>query len=377
VVLVEGDRCRAVPAGVADALVRTLGRPQGRASAPGASGDGASGIELVEHAELASLAASLPAGSSVLVAASARGPDRAGSSLCRLDLREGVQGGMRVLDRLTIAWLRGATHLCVPAGEHGWWTRSPNLADHLARLGTIVAAGPAGAVWELPPVPAPGPPKVFGIGLNKTGTTSLHQACELLGLRSFHWGDRAAFEGVLDAVRTGRRLLEPVDEGYDVYSDIETLAVRFDVADLQYPGSRFVLTVRDVEGWIDSRRRHVERNRRRRESGAYDGVNLRVDEEQWRRQWHTHVERVTKYFDGRDDLLVLDITAGHGWERLAPFLGFAVPSVPFPHGNADRRAGAAATRREPGAGRDDSFALARLRRRVAGRFHALRHWRDR
>ncbi|GIU89470.1 MAG: hypothetical protein KatS3mg010_0569 [Acidimicrobiia bacterium] len=182
---------------------------------------------------------------------------------------------------------------------------------------------------------------------------------------------------MLDAVRTGRRLLEPVDEGYDVYSDIETLAVRFDVADLQYPGSRFVLTVRDVDGWIDSRRRHVERNRRRRESGAYDGVNLRVDEEQWRRQWHTHVERVTRYFDGRDDLLVLDITAGHGWERLAPFLGFAVPSVPFPHGNADRRAGAAATRRAPGAGGGDSFALARLRRRVAGRCHALRRPRDR
>ena len=30
--------------------------------------------------------------------------------------------------------------------------------------------------------------KVFGIGLNKTGTSSLHRALELLGYRSLHWG---------------------------------------------------------------------------------------------------------------------------------------------------------------------------------------------
>ena len=30
--------------------------------------------------------------------------------------------------------------------------------------------------------------KVFGIGLNKTGTISLHHALEQLGYRSLHWG---------------------------------------------------------------------------------------------------------------------------------------------------------------------------------------------
>lgn len=364
VVLVEGDRTRAVPADVAAALARTLGEP----GDPAGGGGGARRdreVVLAAGEGLAALAAAAPGGSAVVVAGASGTPDAPlHVTYHRLALTDGGQGGMRVLDRLTLAWMRGATHLAVPAGERDWWARAPQLADWLARVGELVAANDAGALWELPPPPPPGPPKVFGIGLNKTGTTSLHQACELLGLRSFHWGDRAAFDGVLEAVRSGRRLLEPVGETYDAYSDIETLAVRFDIADLQYPGSRFVLTVRDVDGWVDSRRRHVERNRRSREAGAYDGVNLHVDEERWRRQWNTHVERVTRHFAGRDDLLVLDITAGQGWERLAPFLGHPVPSVPFPHGNADRKA----PRPAPGAttgGSTGGSLISRARRRVA------------
>ena len=30
--------------------------------------------------------------------------------------------------------------------------------------------------------------------------------------------------------------------------------------DRQYPGSKFILTVRDLDDWLDSRRRHVETN---------------------------------------------------------------------------------------------------------------------
>jgi hypothetical protein len=176
---------------------------------------------------------------------------------------------------------------------------------------------------------------VFAIGLNKTGTTSLHLAFEQLGLRSFHWGGRRAYHAVLHAQRDGERLLLPVGEGYDAYSDVETLSVRFDLADLQYPGSRFVLTVRDVDDWVESRRRHAERNRRGIARGSYSGANVGIDEDAWRAQWAEHVERVQTWFRGRDNLLVLDVCAGAGWERLAPFLGHHVPATPFPYDNVD------------------------------------------
>jgi hypothetical protein len=41
---------------------------------------------------------------------------------------------------------------------------------------------------------------------------------------------------------------------------------------------------------------------------------------------------VKEYFRDRpDDLLVMNICAGEGWEKLCPFLGLAIPKVKFPH----------------------------------------------
>jgi hypothetical protein len=174
--------------------------------------------------------------------------------------------------------------------------------------------------------------KVFGIGLNKTGTSSLHAALELLGFRSLHWGGppvRALVEAARDE---GRPLVEDLP-GYDAFSDIWALSESFALLDVQYPGSRFVLTTRDREAWVDSRRRHVERNRVAAAEGRYTGTFLEVEPEAWREQWDAHHAAVRAYFAGRDDLLVMDIPGGDGWEALAPFLGRPVPGHPFPSEN--------------------------------------------
>jgi hypothetical protein len=182
--------------------------------------------------------------------------------------------------------------------------------------------------------------KVFCIGLNKTGTRSLHDALQILGLRGLHWGGpdpvvalrrgpeiRAAVERCL---REGRPLLDDIEDA-DAYSDILALSTNFDVLDRQYPGSRFILTVRDIDAWVDSRRRHVEANVERQARGEYPGTFLTVDEPAWRAEMTEHHRRVLAYFADRpDDLLVIDIAAGEGWEELCPFLGLAVPTQPFP-----------------------------------------------
>ncbi|MGH9565338.1 MAG: sulfotransferase, partial [Candidatus Angelobacter sp.] len=57
------------------------------------------------------------------------------------------------------------------------------------------------------------------------------------------------------------------------------------------------------------------------------------DEERFRRVYRRHVQNVTSYFAEREsDLLVLNVVAGEGYERLASFLGAPVPEQPFPHG---------------------------------------------
>jgi hypothetical protein len=181
---------------------------------------------------------------------------------------------------------------------------------------------------------------IFCIGLSKTGTRSLHDALQLLGLRSVHWGGpdlaTAVQRGpeikalVEQALRDGRPLLEDLEPA-DAYSDIEILSTSFDVLDRQYPNSKFILTVRPLDEWLDSRRAHVEANIARRARGEYEGAFLTVDVDGWTRQAVEHERRVREHFADRPgDLLVLDITAGEGWDRLCPFLGLPEPGVPFP-----------------------------------------------
>jgi hypothetical protein len=205
---------------------------------------------------------------------------------------------------------------------------------------------------------------VFGIGLNKTGTTSLHAALEALGYRSLHYGEPGSTEAVTRAVREGQPLLTYLGD-HDAFSDIQSLAVRFDQLDAQYPGSRFILTTRDLDDWIDSRRRHVERNVARHERGEYHGGFLTVDVEGWTALFQEHMARVEAHFAGRPgDLLVMDISKGDGYDVLCPFLGRPEPDEPFPwHQRGSRARQRAALRGEPNA----------LRRAVASLAGWVRH----
>ena len=182
----------------------------------------------------------------------------------------------------------------------------------------------------------PDRPRVFGIGLNKTGTVSFHEAMTILGFDSLHWGGPQVHKLVLAAREAGRPLLSNLDQRYDAFSDIGVLSRGFAALDRQYPGSRFVLTVRPVDKWIDSRRRHVERNIRLKEAGEYDGDFLVIDEQKWRREWHYHVGRVREYFAGRDDFLEIDITSGAGWAPFCTLLDLPEPATPFPWENRDK-----------------------------------------
>jgi hypothetical protein len=176
--------------------------------------------------------------------------------------------------------------------------------------------------------------RVFCIGLNKTGTLSLHEALEILGYRSFHHGGLETMKLVERALEEGKPLLSYLDPEYDAFSDIFGLTYDFYIADVQYPGSRFILTVRDLEGWLESRRRHVERNQEAAARGEYTDGFDEVDIETWTTEFVRHHALVRSYFADRpDDLLEYDLIGGDGWEPLCGFLGRPVPDAAFPWRN--------------------------------------------
>jgi 3'(2'), 5'-bisphosphate nucleotidase len=58
------------------------------------------------------------------------------------------------------------------------------------------------------------------------------------------------------------------------------------------------------------------------------------DEQKFRCGYENFINDVLHYFKDRpQDLLILDIAAEEGWEKLSPFLGRPIPETPFPKSN--------------------------------------------
>jgi Sulfotransferase domain len=189
--------------------------------------------------------------------------------------------------------------------------------------------------------------KVFGIGLSRTGTTSLTVALKGLGYRAAHFpSDDDTRREVTAHVRAGTGPIElTILKELDALTDTPISCV-YEGLDSGYPGSKFILTVRDRSSWLESCRVFWGRYPVVPVEGAHDSsmvqfVNLirrhlygatRFDKRLFATSYDRYVEGVRRHF--RDDparLLVMDICGGDGWDVLCPFLGLAIPEIPFPH----------------------------------------------
>ncbi len=181
------------------------------------------------------------------------------------------------------------------------------------------------AAMALGPVPASG--KVFCVGFNKTGTTTLHRLfSQQLGYRSAHnpkWTDWSI-----------ARRKDQLDS-HDVYSDGGCASVQ--ALDELYPDARFILNTRPLKHWVLSRHKAVERSRAAVRWALTKYVPLGFFARflnhwvlqngesrmlRWivvRNSFHRHV---VQYFSGRPDkLLILDIEDEAALEDLSDFLG--------------------------------------------------------
>ena len=176
--------------------------------------------------------------------------------------------------------------------------------------------------------------KIFCVGLNKTGTSSLHQAFTILGIKSVHYSgiEKTCIKDIIqNNYLEGHNILKGL-EHYEAFSDWDLGPSTVDIVkefDKQYPNSKFILNTRDIEGWLDSREKHVKRK-----DPSADINWLTIDREGWAKHFNNHYNEVTKHFKGREnDLLVFDVTQGDDWEKLCPFLALPVPPTPFPKQN--------------------------------------------
>jgi hypothetical protein len=191
--------------------------------------------------------------------------------------------------------------------------------------------------------------KVFGIGLSKTGTTSLYAALDELGYRSATYRHMRA--AGLDRWFEGD-FAEDYLASWDAVTD-NPISVFYQELDRRYPGSRFILTLRDRDAWLASTRKQWSKHKQLAPAALAFRTRVRLavygitgwSESQFDQVYETHERNVRQYFLERpEDLLVMDVFRGDGWDRLCPFLGKSIPNVPFPNVKPGHRARPAPTR---------------------------------
>lgn len=177
--------------------------------------------------------------------------------------------------------------------------------------------------------------KVFGVGLNKTGTSSLKRALITLGynhsdlrghLTYKFFNER--FDQIFDAV-----------EEYDSFEDWPWPLMYKQVFEKYGKSARYVLTRRSsVQAWLESLKAHTlstnpENNPRKR---IYGFDYPHGAEAQHIEFYQRHLAEVRKFFaeqDASDVLCEVCWEEGDGWQEICAFLKEKVPNAPFPHVN--------------------------------------------
>lgn len=184
----------------------------------------------------------------------------------------------------------------------------------------------------------PIPTRVFGIGMHKTATSSLHEAFQLLGLDSFHWGEGESPVIWQEMTTAGRSNM--LERWYSL-CDLP-IPLLYQQLDKAYPGSKFILTIRSEQAWLRSVEKlwDYKHNPTRWVWDKYPFTN-RIHKVLYGREdfeprvfldrYKRHNEEVMAYFKDRPgDLLIMDVEAGARWGALPGFLGMPVPDVPYP-----------------------------------------------
>jgi len=200
-----------------------------------------------------------------------------------------------------------------------------------------------------------GKPKIFCVGRNKTGTTSMKKAFNELGLIV---GSQLVGELLLLdwAKRDFRRIYLLCRTG-QAFQDIPfSLPYTFQALDQRFPGSKFILSVRDTpQQWYQSLANfharlwgsgHIPTSEDLKEARyifkgrPYQGNRLiyhcppddPYNKEVLIAHYKAHNKAVIDYFKHRpDDLLVLNVAGKGAYDKLCDFLGKPRVGRDFPH----------------------------------------------
>jgi hypothetical protein len=164
-------------------------------------------------------------------------------------------------------------------------------------------------------------PKVFGIGFQKTGTTTLGVIFERLGYRTAGYHQFRHLVG-----NEGLTMDEIEAEALAIARDHDAAKdtpwpVLFRSLDRTFPGSRFIHVTREPRAWIASAVKDFDSHPNAIHQAIYGVPHPAGHEGVWLERYERHNREVREYFAGRqDDFLSLRLE-DVSFESVCDFLG--------------------------------------------------------
>ena len=178
------------------------------------------------------------------------------------------------------------------------------------------------------------PMKIFGIGMMKTGTSTLGFCLPQLGYHHAPYTPKL----LRQLMQGNTSHLAPYITQYDSFDD-HPWPMLYRWLDEQYPDSKFILTLRKVsETWLRSINTHAQRRGPTIERKLVYGYAMPSHNKAAHiAAYESHNAAVQAYFAGRPDkLLVACWETGSGWRELCEFLGHDLVTTPLPHANSSQ-----------------------------------------
>lgn len=151
--------------------------------------------------------------------------------------------------------------------------------------------------------------KIFQIGFNKCGTKSLNDFFTQNGYKSVHWDDGKWDSYFIKNQSEGNLLCYGADD-IIFWSDISFLQRQFQAFAEQYPKSKFIYNIRNLDDWLKSREAHYKIHPIPFSDGFGFTITNGIDRiDYWKSEWFYHKKVIEEYFVGEkaDRLLVFDI----------------------------------------------------------------------
>lgn len=177
---------------------------------------------------------------------------------------------------------------------------------------------------------------VFNIGMNCSGTTSLCQALNILGIPSLHHTtpNGELLESAIHLnLQNNKLLLDSYDDAYKGFCDFSGEKF-YEKLYYDYPKAKFIFTIRPLEDWLKSIMKLEENIYHSKHNKNLTSETVNLYKLKFEKQYFRNRDKIRNFFrNKKSQYLEIRICEGHGWNELCKFLEKDLPNVPFPYLN--------------------------------------------